>query len=372
MGAAGGRWTGAGMPSAGLRSAMTGSRPGLAPLVAAAGRGLLVDGFRALAFVIGAVLVAGVIVSVPLIGLSAVDADGAWTGAFRRSPGTAARELSLVSLHALEHVLLAAAIIAYLGVRIPMRQIAASTVPAPAIRRGTALVGGLALAGLCWFALPMQLTPVLAIGVSLLPLVFVVAVLRVPHHPMRVPGRRAFLLLTAAVLVRTVAAAAFVLSAPAVDTDLSAFGEPGAAVGLDLDSERTVTQLITGRGTSLAGWTDIEELPAAERERIASVRTEVRAAEVLDGRLLIGDRLASSAPARLTGRIDDLAWVMPAPTSPRLLAIFTIATLSNGRTVILDPGPTVELSPEWDGPLFRYWLARSERPHLPEQDTPTP
>ena len=332
-------------------------RPGLSPLVAAAARSVLVDGFRIVAFVFGAMVLSGVALTVGFIGLTAIGGGmGSAVGLPYDAPAYAARTLSLVPLQAIEQVILVWVVVAYPGIRMPARMVAVSTVPEPTIRRGVALVGALLLVGLTWFVLPMRLTPILAVGVTMLPLVFAVAVLRGPRRPPIAKGVRRYLLLVIVLLVGSLGTLGFVLSAPATGSNLSTFGQPATAAGLHLDPEWTWRQLLVGQGRTIEGRTFLPELSADDRARIATVRTEVRAADVRDDRLVLGELLAASTPLVLTDGWDEPEWSMPAPKSPRLVGIFTIATLIDGREVVLDPEPTVKLTPEWDGRLFRYWL----------------
>lgn len=137
---------------------------------------------------------------------------------------------------------------------------------------------------------------------------------------------------------------------------MSSFGEPATAAGIHIDPEWTWRQFLVGQGRHIEGRTFTPDFSTGDRARIASLRTEVRAAEVRDGQLILGDLLATSGPVALTDGWAEPEWSMPAPRSPRLIGIFTIATLTDGREVVLDPEPTVEVTPAWDGRLFRYWL----------------
>jgi hypothetical protein len=346
------------MNSAGPRVAVLSvPSPGLSPLVGAAGRCLLLDGFRIVAFIVGAMLLSTMTIVVGFIGLTVVGGglgslDGMSYDATAFVPGT----LSLVPFQAFEHVVLVGVVVAYVGIRMPARMVAVSTVPERTIRRGVAFVGAVLLVALTWFGLPMRLTPVLAVGVTLLPLVFAVAVLRGPRRPPIAKGVRRYLLLAAVLLTVSLTEVGVVLAAPASGPDLSAFGPPASAAGIHLDPEWAWDQYLVGQGRTIVGTTFMPELSADDRARIASIRTEVRAAEARDDQLLLGELLASSAPLVLGDGLAEPVWSMPAPKAPRLVAIFTIATLRDGREVVLDPEPTVKVTPEWDGRLFRYWL----------------
>jgi hypothetical protein len=346
------------MTAAGLPGSAPGvPRPGLSPLVAAAARSLLADGFRIVAFVLGAMLLSGVTLTAGAIGLAEVGGGlHSLLGPAHDSPAYPARVLSLVPIQAIEHVILVTVVVAYLGIRMPARMLAVSTVSEPSIRRGVAVVGAVLLVVLTWFVLPMRLTPILAVGVTLLPAAFAVAALRGPRRPPIAKGVRRYLLLTALFLVGSIATLGFVLTAPATGSDLSAFGEPASAAGLHADPEWTWRYVLFGQGGRIEGRTNRPRLSAADLARIASLRTEVRAAEVRDGELLLGELLVTSGTAAVPDEWDEPEWSMPAPKAPRLVGIFTIATLTDGREVILDPEPTVEVTPEWDGRLFGYWL----------------
>lgn len=215
MTASGDGWTTAIVSSADLPITVPGPRPGLSPLLAAAARSLVVDGFRIVVFLVGAALLSSVVVTAGFLGLTAIDGGMGWLAALPfESPAYAARELLLVPLQAALYVVMVSVVVGYLGIRMPARMVAGSTVPEPTIRRGVALVGAILLAGLTWVVLPMRLTPVLAVGVTLLPVVFAVAALRGPRRPPIAKGVRRYLLLGTVMLVGSVAGLGFVLSRP--------------------------------------------------------------------------------------------------------------------------------------------------------------
>lgn len=330
-------------------------RPGLGPLVAAAVSSVLADGFRIVAFILGAMVLSALIAGLGASGL--VEAAGgldAFGGVAGRSPAYAARMLVLTPIIDLLYALTIGAVVAYVGMQMPPRMTAVSTVPERTIRRGVALVGAVLLAGLTWFVLPMHLSPMLAIGVTLLPLVFALAALRGPRRPPIARDIRRFLVLTLVLVVGSTALLGIALTSPTTASDLSAFGEPASAAGLHPDTEWHIRQAMHGRDGMVEGWTSLPDLPPDELARITAVRTLVLAAEVRDGRLLLGDALADSGAGGAAGIGPE--WAMPAPKTPRLVAIFTVATLADGRQVILDPQPTVDVTPAWDGRLFDYWF----------------
>ena len=306
-------------------------------------------------FLIGAQLLATVLVVVPAILLSWEDLS------FPRRLTTAWLESALGPVPSLIPVAQVVAICAYLGWYLPGRIMVATGWEPADVRRTVAWIG-LAGGSLLVWLLPMGLDVVMAIGFMLAPVAFAAAALRAPVPPARRLNRRAYYLFAGLLVIVNVAVVLLLLNLPvrSIALDLSAAGEPMAAVGIDpQDLEVDHWDMTSARGAKGASWTttvDVFDPAVPIVEGFATISVAVWPAAVQDGVMQLAGPPIATTEGAVPLRHDRLEWVMPTPRARVLVVPVTLRGMPDRRRILLDADPDPGLTPPWHGPILLWWL----------------
>lgn len=228
------------------------------------------------------------------------------------------------------------------------------------------IVGTVAL----WSFVGTDMDPVLALGLPLGPVAFLVAAVRAPDDPsLRLPARPAVTLAFGALAVVIAVVGALATTTPSQDgsweADLSAFGvDPGsypifAATdysigwgGSSLASAGDSRAVLAEAATLTIG----DEAQAAAFERQFPVlQLELRTASIVDGHLLIGTRPLAVASSPMSVQ-TEVQLDVPVLRTPLDVTTLAVAIAPDGTRVILG-GPDGPFStPRWHGTLMAWWF----------------
>jgi hypothetical protein len=320
-------------------------------VIVAIGRGLVVDGFRVVAFVVGAKLLGGIVAIVAAFWLFGQGLGGSLGDPMAFATMAAA----LNPLASVVPVAEVTAVIVYLGIRLPARAARASTIPEAIVRRWVAAIGGALVWAASWLVLPMSLDPVLAVGYTLAPVAFAMAALRGPATPPILKGWRPYVLLAAAYGTGVAVMLLPLYWVPSAPPVLAAVGEPAASQAI---GERIVDvyHWTIGPSTSDSRLTTLDlDWPIGEVP-FSSIQVEVWPMVVHDGVPEAASPPLTVIPAAELGHRVRVAWPMPAPRDRRLVLTAAVGVLPDGRRLILDPEPDIDLTPAWHGTLLGWWF----------------
>lgn len=238
------------------------------------------------------------------------------------------------------------------------------------VRRAVGVLGFATLELVIWFGLRLTLDPVLALGLPLLPLAFVLASQNSSADLLVFPRTtvlRALVAIAATVIV--IAAVAVLTAEPAREyagdweADTSAIGAAESSVpGLAAISRSGQS----GYSASASGPQVVERSvfigdaaqAAAFARLLPALRLEAWPASVQAHRLVFGAGpiAVTSVPSTPVGGDVELSMVVPMERQPSTVATLLIGIQQDGRRVVLDgPDFPVPTSP-WQGTVLDWWL----------------
>jgi hypothetical protein len=272
-------------------------------------------------------------------------------------PERAVLDLTLATAGSVIWVVQVGIVLAYVGMRLPWRVRTASTYPELRVRRSIAAIGAIAITLVTWLV-PTALDPVRAIGYVLLPFVFALAALRGPAQPPTAWGWRLYLVVAAVYAMLVAGWLLLVVTQPRVDADYSRIGLPPSSAGI-VGDDVEVSHLVPAAGDEPASssvwvWADTEETGELPIDA-TSVEVEAWPAEVRNETLVVGEGPLVTRRINVDRR-PSVRWWLPAPRDRELVVVTVVATLPDGRRVMLDAAPAVEATPMRHGSLASWWF----------------
>jgi hypothetical protein len=229
------------------------------------------------------------------------------------------------------------------------------------------VVGTVAL----WSFVGTDMDPILAVGLPLGPVAFLVAAVRAPDDPsLRLGSRPAVTLALGALALVIAVVGALATTTPSQDggweADLSALGaDPGsypifAATDYSMGwGGSYLASVGDGRRAALVERASLtigdEAQAAAFARQFPVLQVELRTASVVDGHLLIGATPLAVASSPMSAQ-TEVQLDLPVLRTPLDVTTLTVAIAPDGTRVIIG-GPDGPFStPRWHGTLAAWWF----------------
>jgi hypothetical protein len=254
-------------------------------------------------------------------------------------------------------VLLSVTAFASVGWTLPARITDLSGRPFERVRPVVAVAGFLASSAILWFAVNLELDDLLAVGLPVGPVAFLLVAARAPEERPYRPGVLTAVALGLALVVPTaLLAIGSALAAPQSagwTTDLSTLGITQEDAGLEgIDATVSWDTWNGGRAETLDfGVQDITDgTPRPDR-----LRAEVWRASVGDGVLRL-EPVPLVATEHAFGDDVSLRWLMPTLRTPVETVRTLVAVMPDGSRVLLDQDLDLRPTPRWNGTLAAWWF----------------
>ena len=230
------------------------------------------------------------------------------------------------------------------------------------VRPAVAVAGLIAGTLAVWMVPNLAMSPALAVGLPLGPVVFAVVALRAPERPTFRPGLMPAVALGLALILPLTVAVRLATVASGLpgdwEADTSVIGRPieeypalaGAAPEVIADWS---VPSDPWRHFSVTFGND----PAivAATAQFPTLRAEVWPASVIDGRVIFGPApvVVEESPVRPT---TELAYTLPSYRTPVTVSTFIVAVAKDGTRVLVYQGIEPRPTPVWRGTLADWWL----------------
>jgi hypothetical protein len=246
---------------------------------------------------------------------------------------------------------------ASVGWTLPARIASQSGRPFERVRRTVAITGFVGSCAVVWLVIPVKLDEVLAVGLPIGPVAFLLAALRAPEEKPYRPGVVAAIALGLALVIPTTLLAIASAVAPARDdawsADLSRFGIVPSDAGLEGIDATADWETWSDSRETLDFLVDriIPGTPPPDR-----LRVEVWPAAVVGGELRVGPVPLVAAEKPFADDVS-LHWMTPALRAPVDTVRTLVAVMPDGTRVLLDQDLMLRPTPPWSGTLAAWWFA---------------
>ena len=258
---------------------------------------------------------------------------------------------------------------AWLGRILPARVAASARRSVRGVRVALGVAGLLVGSLLLWSLVGVDMDPVLAVGLPMGPVAFLVASVRAPDDPsLRLGARPVVTLALGALAVVIAVVGALATTTPSQDggweADLSAFGAAPSAYPILADysigwGPGYLTNAGDGRRAALVETATLTIGDDAQAEAFVRqfpvLQLELRSASVVGGHMLIGATPLAVASSPTSAQ-TDVQLQVPVLRTPLEVTALTVAIAADGTRVVIG-GPDGPFStPRWHGTLAAWWF----------------
>ncbi len=254
-------------------------------------------------------------------------------------------------------VVIATGWFAWLGRVLPARVAKSARRSVLGVRVAVGVVGMVAGSLVLWQSVSMPMDGVLAVGLPLGPVAFLVAALRAPADPsLRLLSRPlVFLGAVAAAVTATVVLAL----ATVTPSELHGWEANTAGIGKTPED----VAVFAGHTWDVNSWSDTttltfpdDTMAAAAAAQFPVVRAEVWPTTIVDGLVHFGPApvFAREVPLTTATQVD---WTLPVYRTPMMVSVFIVAAARDGTRVVLDGRIAEGTTPVWRGTLADWWLS---------------
>ncbi len=220
------------------------------------------------------------------------------------------------------------------------------------VRRVVALTGLVVSSLFLWLVVDFRLDDVLAVGLPLAPLAFVLVALSVPVAPRFHVGMRETLGLGVLLILPLAVLGVLTATPRGVDSwsaDLASFGVPAEETWLGNGTVRVDWE--TGFGPETV---DIS-MPADAAERLSTLEVEVWPVDIVDGVMRFGAAPLVTAVSS-AGAETTLRYVVPSPQRPLETIRILVGGERDGTRIVIDQDLARLQTQSWNGTLARWWF----------------